>query len=208
MFPMPHSRQRSKSRTTPETTTAGIPLGGHPSPPHQRRAWLAVAGALLGLIAGTVTATTIFKWTDEEGKVHYSDSPPKGQDYQTFELDTSGAQKPAENATQSDEASQEEASAVSATEINLTEAKIRVRKLEQKVQQAQSLYEKARKNRIEGERIRLGSEQNYVRYLERIEKLKQQEKAAKERLDRLRSQLEQAQRRLQKLQEKAHRKGP
>ncbi|KPV39767.1 hypothetical protein AN478_10485 [Thiohalorhabdus denitrificans] len=65
------------------------------------------------------------------------------------------------------------------------------------------MYEQARENRIEGEKVRLGNEQNYVRYLERIEGLKEEEEQAKKQLEELRRKLEEARSRLQELRQKA-----
>lgn len=49
----------------------------------QRRRWLLIGLVLvLGLTAGA-----IYKWVDQEGKVHYSDQPPPGQSAQVVKVE-------------------------------------------------------------------------------------------------------------------------
>jgi broad specificity phosphatase PhoE len=38
-----------------------------------------LATLVAGLVAATLTIGAIYKWTDKEGKVHYSDTPPPGE---------------------------------------------------------------------------------------------------------------------------------
>lgn len=181
-----------------------------PTRPLARRYALLLSLGLLLTVAGPATAGTIYKWTDEDGVTHYSDNPPQGREYQKLEMDTAGP-RPSPDSKAQKKGKSEEDGEVSATDVNISEAEIAVQRLEEKVQRAQEIYEKARQNRIKGEQIRLGSEQNYVRYLERIENLKQQEQAAKKRLENLRSQLQEARSRLEKLREqkrKAQESGP
>ncbi|MCW8828058.1 MAG: DUF4124 domain-containing protein [Gammaproteobacteria bacterium] len=43
--------------------------------------------AVIGLITlGTVQAATLYKWTDEEGNVHYSQTRPEGHDADRMEI--------------------------------------------------------------------------------------------------------------------------
>jgi len=162
-----------------------------------------IAALVIGAVglAGGVQAATVFKWTDDKGVTHYSDSPPPGKadEAERLELEATGP-RPAPDRQQTED--KEEDGAPEAEDVNVTQAEIEVQKLEQKVAEARQVYEQARENRIEGEKVRKGSEQNYVRYLERIENLRNQEEAAKERLDNLRTQLEKARSRLEKLKQK------
>lgn len=163
---------------------------------------LAAAGAALLGLATPVSANTVYKWTDENGVPNYSDNPPQNREYEKIEMGTNGARQPQQSQSdQEQDAEEEEEAAGAAAAINISEAEIQVEQLEQKVERAKEVYEKARQNRVKGEQIRLGSEQNYVRYLERIENLKEQEQAAKERLENLRGQLEEARSRLEDLRE-------
>lgn len=150
-------------------------------------------------LAGAAQAATVYKWTDEQGATHYSDTPPPGKEDEAkrMELDISGPRPSAEPQQPEEEGD----GAPSAEDVNVTQAEIQVQQLEEQVQKARQVYEQARENRMEGENVRKGSEQNYVRYLERIENLREQEEAAKDRLETLRSQLEEAQARLEKLKE-------
>ena len=43
-----------------------------------RVTWACAALAAFALAATSASALTFYKWTDEQGQVHYSDSPPKG----------------------------------------------------------------------------------------------------------------------------------
>ena len=146
-------------------------------------------------------AVTVYKWTDDRGVVHYSDTPPPDTEYEKLKLEATGT-RPAPGQRPPEEQESEGGTAPDATDVNITQAEIRVEKLEQRVDQARKVYEQARKNRVEGEKVRLGSEQNYVRYLERVEKLKQQEESAREKLEELRRKLEEARTRLERLREK------
>ncbi|MFA9460390.1 DUF4124 domain-containing protein [Thiohalorhabdus sp. Cl-TMA] len=157
--------------------------------------------ALAAWIPAPAAAEVIYKWTDDDGTVHYADSPPPGrEDVQRIEMKSGAPSTDPSGRKQSDTPKDEPPDA---SDVNITQAEIQVQKLEKRVEQARKVYEQARQNRIEGEKVRLGSEQNYVRYLERIEKLKEQEKQAKEKLESLRQKLEQARSRLEKAREKA-----
>ncbi|SCX98541.1 DUF4124 domain-containing protein [Thiohalorhabdus denitrificans] len=152
-------------------------------------------------LAVPATAATVYKWTDEDGTVHYSDAPPPGQqDVERLEIE-SGAPRPEVGQEQESEPDQEEDGG--AADVNISEAEIQAKKLEDQVEKARQIYEQARENRIEGEKVRLGNEQNYVRYLERIEGLKEEEEQAKKQLEELRRKLEEARSRLQELRQKA-----
>jgi len=158
-----------------------------------------LAGGLLGLGAAA-QAATVYKWTDDKGVVHYGDAPPPGKasEAERLQLESTGTRP---EPSRQDKAEKDKDEGPKATDVNITQAEIQVQKLEKQVNQARQVYEQARQNRMEGEKVRLGSEQNYVRYLERIDNLKQQEEAAKERLEDLRTQLEEARSRLEKLKE-------
>jgi hypothetical protein len=41
---------------------------------------------LLGVISGNAVANEVFKWTDENGVVHFGDRPPEGQKTQTIDI--------------------------------------------------------------------------------------------------------------------------
>jgi chromosome segregation ATPase len=158
------------------------------------------AAALLLFLAGPAAAMTVYKWTDDQGVVHYGDAPPPGVEAERLELKGSRTRPSPDKEEGKDQA--EEDKAPEAADVNITQAEIQVRKLEKRVEQARKVYEQARQNRVEGEKVRLGSEQNYVRYLERIENLKAEEEQARKRLEDLRGQLEKARSRLEKLREK------
>jgi len=160
---------------------------------------LGTVGLLLAL-AGPAAAMTVYKWTDDQGVVHYGDAPPPGVEAEQLELKGNRTRPSPDQEEAEDEAKEEKAP--QAADVNITKAEIQVRKLERRVEQARKVYEQARQNRVEGEKVRLGSEQNYVRYLERIENLKAEEEQARKRLEDLRGQLEKARSRLEKLREK------
>jgi len=142
-------------------------------------------------------AAYVYKWTDDQGVVHYADSPPPGhKDVEKLKIE-SGAPRP-ETPPPGKEKKEK---APTASDVNITQAEIQVKRLQKRVDHAKQVYEQARKNRSQGEKVRLGSERNYTKYLDRIDKLKQQEKQAKKQLDQLRQNLEQARSRLQKLRE-------
>ncbi|HKL78341.1 MAG TPA: DUF4124 domain-containing protein [Gammaproteobacteria bacterium] len=166
-----------------------------------RSLYTLAGAAALCLLAGPAAAMTVYKWTDDQGVVHYSDAPPPGRDAQRLELEGSRPRPSAEQSAEPEEA-KEEKGPPEALDVNITQAELQVDKLEQQVEQARKLYEQARENRIEGEKIRKGSEQNYVRYLERIERLKSEEERTQENLEKLQEKLEQARARLEELREK------
>ncbi|HKJ71888.1 MAG TPA: DUF4124 domain-containing protein [Gammaproteobacteria bacterium] len=159
---------------------------------------LALAAVLLCGAWGSALGATAYKWTDDQGVVHYGDEPPSGKGHQVekLQLESSGTRPSPDS-----QKSKDQDKAPTASDVNITQAQIQVKKLEQQVEHARQVYQQARDNRMQGEKVRKGSEQNYVRYLERIDKLKQQEQQAKDNLDSLRSTLEDARSRLDKLKE-------
>ena len=45
------------------------------------------AGALLALCSAAASAAgEVYKWTDDEGRVHYTDAPPDGRDYERIKV--------------------------------------------------------------------------------------------------------------------------
>lgn len=53
------------------------------------KARLMLAAVLCTLLASTpIAAKTYYKWTDEEGTVHFTSEPPRGRDYES--INTSG----------------------------------------------------------------------------------------------------------------------
>jgi len=48
----------------------------------------AAAAAMLLLLTAASTHTEVYKWTDEDGKIHYSQTPPVGADTTSIELTT------------------------------------------------------------------------------------------------------------------------
>ncbi|MBA2410057.1 MAG: DUF4124 domain-containing protein [Gammaproteobacteria bacterium] len=47
---------------------------------------IAVAGGMLLFLSTAGAETKVYKWTDEEGKVHYTQTPPAGADTTTIKL--------------------------------------------------------------------------------------------------------------------------
>jgi len=64
-----------------------------------------MAALLPGVIGGNAVADEIYKWTDENGVVHFDDRPPQGQNTQTIDIPPaplagSAEPKPSPNDTQ------------------------------------------------------------------------------------------------------------
>lgn len=161
---------------------------------------------LLGLtLALPAAGRTVYQWTDEAGVTHFGDTPPAGQDYQTREMEGGAPPgQPEGGESTADKSGPEADGGADLTEaINLDEARLRLEKLAERVANARRQYEQARRNRVEGEETRLGSERNYVRYLERIKQLKAREAQARQQLQDLQQQLEAARKRLEEMQSRA-----
>ena len=47
---------------------------------------ICMTALLLGVISGNAVANEVFKWTDENGVVHFGDRPPEGQKTQTIDI--------------------------------------------------------------------------------------------------------------------------
>lgn len=47
---------------------------------------IAITGGMLLLLSTAGAETEVYKWTDEDGEVHYSQTPPAGADTTTIEL--------------------------------------------------------------------------------------------------------------------------
>lgn len=171
---------------------------------------------LLGLlIAWPAAARTVYQWTDDQGLTHFSDTPPEDRDYRAVEVEgglpadePDDAQEARGGDSDGDVAGQGEEEGNLAEDINLDEARLRVERIEERVAKARRQYQQARRNRIEGEQVRYGNEQNYVRYLERIQELQARESRAEQQLRDLQQQLEAARERLRELESQAEDSGP
>jgi hypothetical protein len=153
-------------------------------------------GLLVALPAG---AGTIYRWTDEAGVPHYGDTAPPDRSYQALPVeDAPAAHRPSEGGeAQSGEKAGADTGPDRSTRLERTRR--RVRELAQQVAAARRRFEQARRDRREGEAVRYGSEQNYRRYLERIQGLRVREAKARQRWADLRQQLKQARQRLAEL---------
>jgi hypothetical protein len=47
---------------------------------------ICMTALLLGVISGNAVANEVFKWTDENGVVHFGDRPPEGQNTQIIDI--------------------------------------------------------------------------------------------------------------------------
>jgi hypothetical protein len=183
--------------------------------PMSRWRWVILLTGLL--VTLPAAGRTVYQWTDDQGVTHFSDTAPENRDYEKLELEggvsvsrpDEGAQAAEDGGPTGSPADQNGTRDGDLSEaINLDEARLRVQKLEERVANARRQYQQARQNRIEGENVRLGSERNYVRYLERIKKLKAREAKAQQQLEDLQEQLKQARQRLQELQSQQQGSGP
>lgn len=57
---------------------------------------LALALALALCCAGTASATEVYRWTDDKGVTHYSDTPPANKNYERVNVRTGKVSEPAQ----------------------------------------------------------------------------------------------------------------
>jgi len=121
--------------------------------------------AVILMLAGAHVGAEIYKKVDEDGRVTYSNVPSKGAQKLNLEpLNTIPSPKPGTqppgNFPKVD------------AETQQNRDKIRRQILENELAQEMTQLEAAKKALAEGESVRLGSERNYQRYLDRIQPLK------------------------------------
>lgn len=128
-----------------------------------------IASVLLCLaLPCAVAQAEIYKHVDEQGRVTYSNSPIKGA--KKLELEPLSTVEPpaAAKPKTPPPASFPKVDARTQQQRDAMRRKI----LEEELAAEEKLLAEARQNLTEGEAVRLGSEKNYQRYLDRIQGLK------------------------------------
>lgn len=119
-----------------------------------------------GLLLSQAASADIYKLVDENGRVTYSNVPIKGAKKLNLEpISTIAAPKPKAVSTP-----QNFPRVDNETQKKRDDTRRTI--LEQELGAEQKLLEEARKNLTEGEATRLGDERNYQKYLDRVQKLK------------------------------------
>lgn len=138
--------------------------------------------AVMLMLAGAYAWADIYKKVDEDGRVTYSNVPSKGAQKLNLEpLNTVPASKPKsqspENFPRVDSDTQKERDYK------------RRQILENELAQEMTQLEDAKKALAEGESVRLGSERNYQRFLDRIQPLKDAVAEHQKNIDALRQEI-------------------
>ena len=141
----------------------------------------AVLAAML-MLAVVHAKAEIYKSVDEDGRVTYSNVPSKGAQKLNLEpLNTVPSSKPStqppRNFPKVD------------AETQKSRDNVRGQILENELAQEMTQLEEAKKALAEGEATRLGSERNYQRYLDRVQKLKDAVAEHQKNIDALKEEL-------------------
>jgi len=134
------------------------------------------------MLAGAHAWADIYKKVDEDGRVTYSNVPSKGAQKLNLEpLNTIPSSKP--NAQPPGNFPKVDA------ETQKNRDKVRRQILDNELAQEMNQLEDAKKALAEGESVRLGSERNYQRYLDRVQPLKDAVAEHQKNIDALKEEL-------------------
>lgn len=138
--------------------------------------------AVMLMLAGAHAWADIYKKVDEDGRVTYSNVPSKGAQKLNLEpLNTIPSSKP--NAQPPGNFPKVDA------ETQKNRDKVRRQILDNELAQEMNQLEDAKKALAEGESVRLGSERNYQRYLDRVQPLKDAVAEHQKNIDALKEEL-------------------
>ncbi len=138
--------------------------------------------AVMLMLAFAYAKADIYKNVDEDGRVTYSNVPSKGAQKLNLEpLNTVPAPKP--NTQPPGNFPRVDA------ETQKSRDRVRRQILENELAQEMTQLDEAKKALAEGESIRLGSERNYQRYLDRVQPLKDAVAEHQKNIDALKEEL-------------------